>query len=74
MATMTLAMGASAGNLGPCNDGVTGSGGTPPAVDFSGANYAAHHIVPLAKGGNLGNPNSGAGHRPGTHQGFSTCL
>ena len=64
MATMALATGASAVSGGPCDDiGAPGN-----------SDYAQHHISVLAKAGNLGNPNSGAGHRPGTHSGFSICL
>lgn len=46
----------------PCND--TDGDGSP-----SGQEYAAHHIVPLAQGGMLGN----GGHVPGSHRGFSAC-
>jgi hypothetical protein len=46
----------------PCND--TDGDGSP-----SGQEYAAHHIVPLAQGGMLGND----GHIPGSHRGFSAC-
>jgi hypothetical protein len=35
----------------------------------SGRDYAQHHIRPNAEDGNLGNE----GHKPGHHQGFSTC-
>ncbi len=42
-------------NAGPCNG--------------TGSDYAAHHIVPLATMGGLGN----GGHKPGSHQGFSIC-
>ena len=62
LATMTLAMGASAAT--PC-DGAEAPGNS---------DYAKHHISALAKTGDLGNPNSGLGHRPGTHSGFSICL
>ena len=58
-ATMSLATAASAHNAGPCNDG-----GGPGNSD-----YATHHIVVLAHAGNLGD----GGHKPGTHQGFSSC-
>lgn len=47
----------------PCND--TDGDGSP-----SGQEYAAHHIVPLATSGGLGE----GGHKPGSHQGFSLCL
>lgn len=60
MATMALAVGASAHSAPPCNDS-----GEPGNSD-----YAKHHIVALAKDGALGNN----GHKPGTHQGFSLCL
>ena len=46
----------------PCND--ANGDGSP-----SGAEYAAHHIVPLAQDGALGND----GHKPGAHHGFSLC-
>lgn len=46
----------------PCND--SNGDGSP-----SGAEYAAHHIVPLATSGMLG----AGGHIPGTHHGFSLC-
>ena len=32
--------------------------------------YAAHHVVALARAGMLG----AAGHNPGDHQGYSVCL
>ena len=60
MASMTLAIGASAHSAPPCND-------TPEPGNSA---YAKHHIVALAKDGGLGND----GHKPGTHQGFSLCL
>ena len=60
MVSMTLAMGASADNRGPCNE----SGGP------GNSDYAKHHITFLAKNGALGND----GHKPGSHQGFSLCL
>jgi hypothetical protein len=60
MATMTLAMGASADNLGPCNDG--GAAGVGPGH----SDYAQHHIVPATLGNNA--------HKPGTHGGYSVCL
>jgi len=60
LATMTLAMGASAHSAPPCNDS-----GEPGNSD-----YAKHHIVALAKVGSLGH----GGHIPGTHQGYSLCL
>jgi hypothetical protein len=62
---------ASADNLGPCNNGT--SGGTTPIAGQSGKNYAKHHIVALAKAGNLGAPPSGNAHSPGSHHGFSLC-
>ncbi len=43
-------------NVGPCNG--------------TGSDYAAHHIVPLATMGGLGN----GGHKPGSHRGFSICV
>lgn len=45
--------------VGPCNDS-----GEPGNSD-----YAQHHIKPLAQEGGLGE----GGHKPGTHQGYSTC-
>jgi hypothetical protein len=60
LATMTLAMGASAHSAPPCNDS-----GDPGHSD-----YAQHHIVVLAKAGSLGH----GGHIPGDHQGYSGCL
>lgn len=60
MASMTLALGASAHSAPPCNDS-----GEPGNSD-----YAKHHIVALANDGALGND----GHKPGSHQGFSLCL
>lgn len=60
LATMTLAMGASADQLGPCNGEGPGNSG-----------YAKHHIVVLARSGGVGN----SGHNPGAiHSGFSLCL
>lgn len=50
---------AEAHNAGPCNDS-----GEPGNSD-----YAAHHIVPLAKSGDLGH----GGHIPGSHHGLSAC-
>lgn len=47
---------------GPCDD----ADGDEMA---SGAEYAAHHIVALARAGGLGND----GHKPGSHGGFSHC-
>lgn len=32
--------------------------------------YAAHHVVPAAQAGALGND----GHKPGEHRGYSVCL
>jgi hypothetical protein len=60
LATMVLAMGASADNLGPCNDG--GAAGVGPGH----SDYAKHHIVPATLGNNA--------HKPGTHNGFSLCI
>ena len=51
----------------PCNNN-----GTPVddvAAGATGADYAKHHIVPLAKARGLG----AGGHMPGDHMGFSTC-
>ncbi len=53
MATMTLAMGASAGhNVGPCNDS-----GEPGNSD-----YAQHHIVPATLGNDAHKPGSHGGY------------
>lgn len=47
----------------------------PPCADTdgdgsaSGHEYAQHHIVSLARAGELG----AGGHIPGSHQGFSLC-
>ena len=63
-AALTLGAMAPAGadKVGPCN--------RPDASGaFTGANYAADHIVPRAKDGELGND----GHKPGEHKGFSAC-
>ncbi len=60
VATMTLAVGASAHSAPPCND----------SGDPGNSDYAKHHISALAKTGGLGVD----GHIPGTHQGFSLCL
>ena len=62
MLTFALATPALAHNAPPCND--ANVDGSP-----SGAEYAAHHIVLLATGGNLG----AGGHVPGSHGGFSLC-
>ena len=62
MLIVGLAPGALAQAAPPCND--TDGDGSP-----SGREYAAHHIVPLAQGGMLGN----GGHIPGSHRGFSAC-
>ena len=59
---LTLATPVFAHSAPPCND--TDGDGSP-----SGAEYAAHHIVPLAHDGALGND----GHKPGSHGGFSLC-
>lgn len=61
MATMTLAVGASAHMAPPCNESPTDPGHSA---------YARHHISALAKVGGLGVD----GHIPGTHRGFSLCL
>lgn len=60
--TLALATPAFAHNAGPCND-TNGDG------SFSGQEFAAHHIVPLATSGMLG----AGGHIPGEHHGFSAC-
>jgi len=60
--TLSLATPVFAHTAPPCND--TNCDGSP-----NGAEYAAHHIVPLAKDGALGND----GHKPGAHRGFSIC-
>ncbi|NEE01987.1 hypothetical protein [Phytoactinopolyspora halotolerans] len=52
---------ASAHQAGPCNDS-DGDG------EFSGREYAEHHIVPGAHDGIIGQE-----HKPGSHQGFSLC-
>ena len=58
MATMTLAMGASADhNVGPCNDS-----GEPGNSD-----YATHHIVPAELGNDAHKPGV-------SHNGFSACV
>lgn len=57
-AWMTLGLGASADNLGPCNGEGPGNSG-----------YAEHHIAFMAQNGLIG-----SAHVPGTHQGFSLCL
>ncbi len=63
LATMTLTLGASAHNAGPCGGDGPGNSG-----------YAQHHIAFLAKQGKIGNSVNGV-HVPGTaHQGFSLCL
>lgn len=54
---------AAAHRTGPCNDS-DGDG------EFSGREYAEHHIVAFAKAGDLGHE----GHKPGDHNGFSACL
>jgi hypothetical protein len=46
-------------NAGPCNE--SGEAGH--------SDYAEHHIVPLAQGGDLGS----GGHIPGEHGGMSAC-
>ena len=51
MATMTLSMGASAHNVGPCNDS-----GEPGNSD-----YARHHIVPADLGAGAHIPGSHGG-------------
>ena len=63
MLVLVYALPASAHTAGPCN--------TPDEDgNFSGRNYAKHHISAFAKAGNLGND----AHKPGTHRGFSVCL
>lgn len=60
--TFAIASPALAHSAPPCND--SNEDGSP-----SGAEYAAHHIVPLATSGALG----AGGHVPGSHHGFSLC-
>lgn len=53
-------------NAGPCNDS-----GEPGNSD-----YAQHHIVPVAKDGDLGRADhdgDGMSHSPGSHGGYSAC-
>lgn len=64
---LLMAPAASAHSAGPCDD--SDGDGAP-----SGAEYAAHHIVPLATAGMLGAEPSGNVHVPGAHMGFSACL
>ena len=59
VAAMSLSLGASAHNAGPCGGDGPGNSG-----------YAQHHIAFLAKAGGIG----GDGHVPGTHRGYSVCL
>ena len=59
MALASAGSGAASHNAGPCNES-----GEPGHSDF-----AAHHIVPLAQAGDLGN----GGHKPGEHRGMSAC-
>lgn len=59
VAAMSLSLGASAHNAGPCGGDGPGNSG-----------YAQHHIAFLAKTGGIG----GDGHVPGTHRGYSVCL
>lgn len=54
----TLAVPALAHDAGPCSG--------------TAAEYAAHHVVALAKDGLLGLGTGG--HAPGDHQGYSLCL
>lgn len=61
------ALTALAHNVGPCNDGTTTVASV--ADGATGLSYATHHIVSLAKAGELG----AGGHIPGTHHGFSAC-
>jgi hypothetical protein len=58
---VALALPASAGPGGPCND---------HEGSVSGKSYATHHITEVAKARGMGNE----GHKPGSHQGFSVCL
>lgn len=51
---------ASAHSVAPCDD----------SGDPGNSDYAAHHIVELAQGQELGD----GGHKPGSHAGFSLCL
>lgn len=60
LASMSLAVGASAHSAHPCND----------SGDPGNSDYAKHHISVLAKAGGMGND----GHKPGAHQRFSLCL
>lgn len=52
---------AAAHQAGPCNDS-NGDG------EFSGQEYAEHHIVQGAHDGIIGQV-----HKPGSHHGFSAC-
>lgn len=65
LATGVLVLGsagiASAHQLGPCNDADMDG-------EFSGQEYAAHHIVAGAHDGIIGQQ-----HKPGSHRGFSLC-
>ena len=63
MLVLVYALPASAHTTGPCND-------SNEDGNFSGREYAEHHISEFAKAGNLGND----AHKPGTHRGFSICL
>lgn len=59
---LAMVVPAFAHQAGPCNDS-DGDG------EFSGREYAEHHIAFAAQAGALGND----GHKPGSHQGFSAC-
>ena len=59
MLTMVFAIPASASTPGPCGES-----------NHTGRDYAEQHIVPLGGEDGL----LGQGHKPGTHQGYSTCL
>ncbi len=50
---------AAAHRTGPCG----------PEGDFSGQEYAQHHIREFAQDGDLGH----GGHMPGAHHGYSAC-
>ena len=56
---LAFAVPATAHQAGPCNS----------SDDPGHSEFAKHHIVPFAHDGTLGQ-----GHKPGTHQGYSTCT
>lgn len=68
LAALVAASALTLATVGAASAHITGPCG--PDEDFTGAEYAEHHISAMAQEGLLGN----GGHKPGSHQGYSLCL